>query len=156
MFVIGVLNSLSSVLTFKSQNFQQVGCDIHLLASSITPLLTITMFTIKFWFVIVTQMNIAIRLSVLQSGCKSMETLLRFFFYCDIWYQACAAIERAVSAYKEASFDKEKSKCFARWIVFILPIVILSTLVHEPLHRQVHEHVIKERILNIEEIALHR
>ena len=61
-----------------------------------------------------------------------------------------------MSAYKEASFDKEKSKCFARWIVFILPIVILSTLVHEPLHRQVHEHVITERTLDIEEIALYR
>ncbi|CAF1251685.1 unnamed protein product [Adineta ricciae] len=89
MFIAGVLNSACSVLTFQNPKSRTVGCGLYLLASSLTSILTIIMFTIKF------------------------------------------------------CFDKEKSKRWARWIIFILPIVIMSSIIHELLHRQVFTHEIK-------------
>ncbi|CAF1426034.1 unnamed protein product [Adineta ricciae] len=145
MFVAGVINSLCSFLTFQNPNARTVGCGLYLLASSVTSLLTITMFGIKFWFVVVIQMDISVPQSVLQGGCKLIETLLKLFCYWDAWLNACVAVERAVSAYKKVSFDKEKSKRLARWIIFILPIVIMGTIIHEPLHRHIVEYKRQER-----------
>lgn len=145
MFTAGLANSICSILTFKNASLQINGCVLYLLASSITSLLTITMFTIKFWFVVVTNMDIfIIRHSILEGGCMSIETLLKLFFYWDAWLNACVAVERAVNVYKGISFNKEKSKRFARWIIFILPILIMATIIHEPLHRKIFEYETRE------------
>ncbi|CAF1651819.1 unnamed protein product, partial [Adineta ricciae] len=146
MLFVGVISSAFSLLTFQNGNLRTVGCGLYLLASSITSLLTITMFAIKFWFVVITQTNISIDLSVLQGGCKSIETLLKLFFYWDAWLNTCIAVERAVNVYKGVSFDKEKSKRFARWIIFILPICISATVIHEPLYRHMFSYKNKGEI----------
>ncbi|UJR12363.1 hypothetical protein I4U23_016540 [Adineta vaga] len=51
MLVVGVLSSICSILTFQNEILRKVGCGVYLLASSITSLLTIIMFTIKFCIV---------------------------------------------------------------------------------------------------------
>ncbi len=135
MFVGGLVNSILSFITFKNKDSQQVGCGMYLLASSITSLLTVSMFTIKFWFVVLTQINVSTNLSVLRGGCVSIEPILKLFLYFDGWLNACVAIERVVHVFKGVHFDKKKSKRFARWIIVILPLCIMSTLIHEPLNR---------------------
>ncbi|CAF4060722.1 unnamed protein product, partial [Adineta steineri] len=145
MFLLGLINSILSLLTFQNENLRKVGCGIYLLASSITSLLTISMFTINFWFVLLTQMNSSINLSLHRGGCISIEPLLKLFLYFDTWLNACVAIERAINVYKSVNFNKEKSKRFARWIIFILPFCITATITHEPLHRDVFEHQVKVR-----------
>ncbi|CAF1251562.1 unnamed protein product [Adineta ricciae] len=143
VFIAGFLNSACSVLTFQNPKSRTVGCGLYLLASSLTSIFTIIMFTIKFWFVVVTQMNTSVPQSALRGGCKSIKTLLKLFFYSDAWLNACVAAERAVSVYQGVGFDKEKSKRWTRRIIFILPIVIMSSIIHELLHRQVFTHEIK-------------
>ncbi|CAF4086440.1 unnamed protein product [Adineta steineri] len=143
MFLMGLINSILSLLTFQNGNLRKVGCGIYLLASSITSLLTISMFIINFWFVLQTQMNSSINLSIHRVGCISIEPLLKLFLYFDTWLNACVAIERAIHVYQGVHFNKEKSKRFARWIIFILPFCITATIIHEPLHRNVFEHQIK-------------
>ncbi|CAF1592431.1 unnamed protein product [Adineta ricciae] len=145
MFVAGVINSACSILTFQNVKSQTVGCGLYLLASSVTSLVTIILFTVKFWFVVVTQMDLSVRLSVVEGGCKSIETLLKLFFYWDAWLNACVAVERGMSVYKGVSFDKEKSKRFARWSIFILPIVIVGTVIHESIYRKMFKHEVKQR-----------
>ncbi|CAF4137252.1 unnamed protein product [Adineta steineri] len=140
MFLLGLINSIFSVLTFQSANLRKVGCGIYLLASSITSLLTISMFTINFWFILLTQINS----SVHRGGCKSIEPLLKLFLYFDTWLNACVAIERAIHVYQGVHFNKEMSKRLARWIIFILPCCISATIIHEPLHRSVFEYKVKE------------
>ncbi|CAF1126651.1 unnamed protein product [Adineta ricciae] len=144
MFITGIINSLCSILTFQNEKSRTVGCGLYLLASSVTSLLTITIFMLKVWFVVVTNMDTSVHSSILEGGCKSIESILKLFFYWDAWLNACVAVERAANVYKGISFDKEKSKRFARWIIFILPIVIMGTLVHEPLYRQVFMHETNE------------
>ncbi|CAF4143130.1 unnamed protein product, partial [Adineta steineri] len=131
MFVAGLINSILSFITFQSKDAQQVGCGMYLLASSITSLLAISMFIIKFWFVVLTQINVSTSLSVLRGGCASIEPILKLFLYLDGWLNACVAVERAVLILKGVNFDKKKSKSIARRTVLILPFCVFRTLIHE-------------------------
>jgi hypothetical protein len=139
MFVVGLVNSILSFLTFYSKDLRKVGCGMYLLASSITSLVTVGMFTVKFWFLILSQMNVSISLSVLRGGCASIEPLLKLFVYLDAWLNACVAVERAVHVAKGVTFDKEKSKRIARWIIILLPFCIIGSIIHEPLNRKLIE-----------------
>jgi hypothetical protein len=136
MFVGGLINSVLSLVTFQNEECRQVGCGMYLLASSVTSFLTVTMFTIKFWFVVLSQINVSTSLSVLRGGCVSIEVILKFFLYLDAWFNACVAVERAFLVFKGVSFDKKKSKYFARRIILMLPFCIISTLMHELLYRR--------------------
>ncbi|CAF0960419.1 unnamed protein product [Adineta steineri] len=131
MFVAGLINSILSFITFQHKDSQQVGCGMYLLASSITSLLAISMFIIKFWFVVLTHINVSTSLSVLRGGCASIEPILKLFLYLDGWLNACVAVERATLIFKGVNFDKKKSKFIARQTILILPFCIFGTLIHE-------------------------
>ncbi|CAF4010695.1 unnamed protein product, partial [Adineta steineri] len=126
MFVAGLINSILSFITFQNKDSQQVGCGMYLLASSITSLLTISMFIIKFWFVVLTHINGSTSLSVLRGGCASIEPILKLFLYLDGWLNACVAVERALLIFKGVKFDKKKSRSIARQTILILPFCILG------------------------------
>ena len=140
MFVGGLINSVLSVMTFQNVDSQKVGCGMYLLASSITSLLTISMLTIKFWLVVQSQTNTSLSRSTLRFCCISVEPLLKVFFYLDTWLNACVAVERAVHVSKGVRFNKQKSKRIARWIISILPFLVIMTIVHEPIHRDLLEY----------------
>ncbi|CAF4167892.1 unnamed protein product, partial [Adineta steineri] len=131
MFVAGLINSILSFITFQHKDSQQVGCGMYLLASSITSLLAISMFIIKYWFVVLTHINVSTSLSILRGGCTSIEPILKLFLYLDGWLNACVAVERAVLIFKGVTFDKKKSKSIARQTLLILPFCIFGTLIHE-------------------------
>ncbi|CAF0810901.1 unnamed protein product [Adineta steineri] len=136
MFVAGLVNSILSFITFQSKDAQQVGCGMYLLASSVTSLLTMSMFMIKFWFVVLTHINVSPSLSVLRGGCVSIGPILKLFLYLDGWLNSCVAVERAVLSYKGVNFDKKKSKSIARRTILILPFCIFGTLIHERVYRK--------------------
>lgn len=140
MFAGGLINSVLSVMTFRSVDSQKVGCGMYLLASSITSLLTISMLTIKFWLVVQSQTNRSISRFTLRFCCISVEPLLKVFFCLDTWLNACVAVERAVHVSKGVRFNKQKSKRIARWIISILPFLVILTIVHEPIHRDLLEY----------------
>lgn len=148
MFVGGLVNSLLSLLTFQNKDLRKVGCGIYLLASSITSFFTISMFTVKFWYVVVTQMNSSISLSVFRGSCISIEPLLKFFVYLDSWLNACVAVERTVNVSKGINFNKEKSRRIARWVIVILPLCIMGTIIHEPVCRDLFKYQTEKYILN--------
>jgi len=140
MFVIGFINGIFSLITFRNKELRKVGCGIYLLASSITSLLTITMFTLKFWFVILIQLHSIVRSSILRTDCAFIGPVLKLCLYLDGWLNACVAIERTVNVSKGVNFDKKKSQRAARWILLILPIFIVGTLIHEPIYHELFEY----------------
>jgi hypothetical protein len=73
--------------------------------------------------------------SVLYGDCASIEPILKLFLYKDNWLNSFVAVERAVIILKGTSFDKTNSKFIARWTIVILPFLIISSIIHEPLHR---------------------
>ncbi|CAF1484507.1 unnamed protein product, partial [Adineta steineri] len=140
MFVAGLINSILSFITFQTKDSQQVGCGMYLLASSITSLLAISMFIIKFWFVVLTRINVSTSLTVLRGGCASIEPILKLFLYLDGWLNACVAVERAILIFKGVNFDTKKSKSIARRTILILPFCIFGTLIHEFAFRRLFEY----------------
>ena len=69
MFLIGFINGIFSLITFQNKEPRKVGCGLYLLASSITSLLTITMFTVKFWFVVLIQLYSIVNPSIHRTDC---------------------------------------------------------------------------------------
>ena len=140
MFGGGLTSSVLSILTFQNVELRKVGCGMYLLLSSITSLLTISMLTLNFWFIVLTRMSVSVSLPVFRGGCVSIEPLLKVFLYVDTWLNACVAVERAVSVSKGVRFDKKKSKRIAHWIIIIISLFVMGTIIHEPMHRRVLEY----------------
>lgn len=140
MLVAGVISSILSFLTFQNKELQKTGCGIYLLVSSVTSFITITIFAIKFLFVLFTKMNDSTNFTSLKVGCISIEFLLKIFVHVGAWFNACVAAERTITVYKGINFDQNKSRQIARWILIILPIFVTITFIHEPLHRHVFQY----------------
>jgi hypothetical protein len=146
MFVAGLINSILSIVTFRTKDSRAVGCGIYLFASSITSLLTVSIFTIKYWFLILTQINSSSSHSVLRGGCISFEFILKVCLYMDNWLNACVALERSITVYKGINFNKLLSKRIARWIIIILPLFIMVSIIHEPLYRDLFDDTEEKRL----------
>ena len=149
MLVAGMINSIFSILTLKNEELRKVGCGMYFMASSITSLLTVCIFTFRFWFLLITEMNASsISLSTLRVGCMCVETTLKLFLYLNGWLNACIAVERSVHVFKGVTFNKKKSKCMVRWIILILILWIIGTIIHEPLHRNIFEYKKRDGLHN--------
>ena len=139
LFVAGLINSVLSFLTFHNSDTRQVGSGMYLLASSITTLFTMCMFTTKFWFFVLTRTKAATSRSVLHGGCIVIEPALKLALYLDAWLNACVAIERAIAVLRGVKFNKKRSQTIARWIIVLLPFMIMGSIMHEPLHRELFD-----------------
>jgi hypothetical protein len=133
--VAGLIDSILSIMTFKNKVVCEVGCGLYLLSSSITTLLTMIMFGLKFLILLLAQMTIISNRSFLSVQCHSIDFLLRFGLYMDQYLNACVAIERVYTIIKGASFSKKKSKRTAKYVIILLVIVIGGTCLHDPVFR---------------------
>ncbi|CAF1407208.1 unnamed protein product [Rotaria sordida] len=124
MFIIGVISGLLSILIFRRKSSMMVGCGIYLLTTSIISLLTITIFTIKYWQLIFFQMNLITNRSFLDMNCLLIDMLLKMFLSSGDWLNACVAIERAITT--------------KRVIPIIFSLTIL-TYIHDPISRQLFD-----------------
>ena len=146
ILVVGLINSILALMTFHRSEARQVGVGVYLLASSITSLMTVTMFNVKVWFLILTHVYAPISRSMLHAGCVGIEPILKACIYTDSWLNACVAIERAISIWKGTTFNRQRSKVLAQWIILILPVLISISLMHEFLHRDLYDDEEEERI----------
>ncbi|CAF1121069.1 unnamed protein product [Adineta ricciae] len=133
------INSLLSILTFRCKIIQEVGCGIYLFASSIMTLFIMIAFTLKFLALILSQMNILSNKLFLLVQCHSADFLLRVLINAEQWFNACVAIERAVTSIKGPSFNKIKSRQIAKHMIFIVLIINIGTVVHDALFRELIE-----------------
>ena len=146
IFLAGLINSILSIITFQSKKSREVGCGIYLFASSITSLLTVSVFTLKFWFLFLTYTNLSINRSFHRGGCRSLEFTLKVCLYVDSWFNAAVALDRAMTVHKGVSFNKASSKRIARWLLIILPLLVIVSLLHEPLYRDLVDDSEEERV----------
>ncbi|CAF3621690.1 unnamed protein product [Adineta steineri] len=123
MFVIGIINGIFSIFTFKNKISQEVGCGMYLLTSSITSLLIVILFTLKFWFLILSSHDFFAQRLILYFNCMLIEPLLKILLCIDNWLNGCVAAERATAVYKGIYFSKKKSKYIAKWVILILVLI---------------------------------
>ena len=56
--IIGFINGIFTLITFKNKTIREVGCGLYLLGSSITSLIIMIIFGLKFFILIFTQIGI--------------------------------------------------------------------------------------------------
>ena len=137
--VVGLVNGIFSYLTFRRKLPQQVGCGLYLYTSSITSILIMLVFTIKFWFFIFSQIDLNFNRTMLLFGCKSIEFCLKVLLYIDNWLNGCVAIERAYTSLAGLKLNKVKSTEIARRVIIIVTIVTTVSIIHEPLYRDLYD-----------------
>ncbi|CAF3627819.1 unnamed protein product [Rotaria socialis] len=146
IFVAGLWNSLLAYLAFHQQKSREVGSGMYLHLSSIVSSLVVIMLTTKFWFVIFTHAHQSINRLVLHGGCVLLEIALKLFLNMSNWLNACVAIERVIAVFQGIHFNKRQSQCIARWILRLLPFVILGSLSHEFIYRGLFDDYEEQRV----------
>jgi len=146
--VIGLINSISCIITFQNATLREVGCGMYLLGSSITTLLITIMFGLKYFIFLLIQMTIITNQSFVLFQCYSLDFILRICLSMVQWLTACVAIERAISVIMKTTFNKKKSKTAAKYVICILFIIITGTCIHDPLHRRIVEEENNDDIRN--------
>ena len=136
MLFIGLINGILALLTFKNKKVREVGCGYYLLGSSMSTLMTMTMFAVKFFLLLGIQMGSVTNRTFLSVQCSSLDFLLRIGLNMDQWLNACVAIERAMTIIEGARFDKAKSRQKAKYAIpGLLSIVTFSTI-YDPIYRR--------------------
>ena len=146
IFVAGIVNGILSIMTFQNEKVREIGCGIYLLGSSITSLLTVSIFTLKYWFLFATQTNLFINDSFHRGGCMLIEFILKSCLYIDSWFNGLVAIDRGMTIYQGTNFNKISSKRIARWMSIICPILVIVSLIHEPIYRHLVDDDEEERV----------
>ena len=122
MLTAGIINCILSILTFKNKICQEVGCGIYLLTSAIISLFIVLLFTFKFWFLIYSFKHFTGQKIIIFLNCFIIEPLLKVLLYIDNWLNGCVAGERAFAVFKGISFDKNRSKQMAKWVIILVII----------------------------------
>ncbi|CAF1466728.1 unnamed protein product [Rotaria sp. Silwood1] len=134
--VVGLINGILSLITFKSRSICEIGCGFYLLSSSITTLLTTFIFGLKFCILLLAQMTIISNRLFLQIQCLSLDFLLRVCLNMDQWLNAFVAIERTVTIIKATNYNKKNSIQIAKIVIVFLLIFIISTNIYDPIYRR--------------------
>ncbi|UJR06778.1 hypothetical protein I4U23_011065 [Adineta vaga] len=142
LFLIGIINGILSLMTFTQKKVRQVGCGLYLLSSSISSLLTVTFFTIKYLLLYLSYQDILNREIILIINCRCIEILLKLCLFIDNWLNACVAIERTYSAKQGLLFNGKQSKRIAKSV--ILCIIIINTALLVP--HMIFLHVFEDKI----------
>ena len=134
--VLGIIDGFICIITFQNKSIREVGCGLYLLSSSITTVLTMIIFGLKYFILLFTQMNNTSNESFLLFQCRSMDFVLPICLSIDQWLNACVAVERTMVIIKGPNFNKKKSQKVARFVIVILLILISGSYIHDPLYRR--------------------
>jgi hypothetical protein len=139
MFVCGLINAVLSIMTFRRKKSVQVGCGIYLLTTSIVSLFIICTFTIKYWQLILFQMNVFTNRALIRWSCLLTDGTLKIFLSASDWLNAFVAIERAYTAVQGARFSPLKSVFIAKRMIPVIFICIALSYLHDPISRQLFD-----------------
>ncbi|CAF3787974.1 unnamed protein product [Adineta steineri] len=147
MLIFGIINGVLSILTFRKESLLKAGRGIYLLTNSIISILTIIIFTIKYFQLIVFQMKLITNISFIHVNCLLTDVLLKVLLSFGDWLIACVAIERSLNAIQGIYFNKSKSKYIAKYVIGIIFILISVSYIHDPLSRRLfHDYDDEQRI----------
>ena len=133
--VIGFINGLFSLVTFKNRKLCEVGCGLYLLGSSVTTLLTMFLLLWKIVTLLTSQMGLLTNSLFLSVNCRLVDYLLRVCLNLDQWLSACVSLERAISTWQGVTFNKSKSRAMGKRIIIFLVVLMVSITIYDPMYR---------------------
>ncbi|CAF4837752.1 unnamed protein product, partial [Rotaria socialis] len=119
ILVLAIINGTLCITTFQTKRSLAIGTGFYLLLASITSLLTIILFALKFLFLLLSQISIVTIYHFLRSNCLFTNMLLTAFFAIEEWLNSCVSIERVLTVKLGIEFDKTK-------IIIAIPRLIIS------------------------------
>ncbi|CAF3691982.1 unnamed protein product [Rotaria sp. Silwood1] len=146
MFGIAIINAIASIITFQTKQSLQIGAGLYLLASSITSCITMTMFTLKFLLLLLSQMSIITNDSFLLLNCICTDLFLKSFSVVGEWLSACVNIERVLAVRLGVKFNKVRSRKVAKRVIFGIYLFTLISFIHDPFHRHLLPDVEEQRV----------
>ena len=149
LVVLGLINGILSLMTFKDDIVREVGCGWYLLGASWTTLLGMIIFGVKFTILLCAQMAMISDRLFLQIQCISLDFLLGICLTANQWFDACVAMERAITVVKGTRFVKQKSKKIAQIVSIILLIFVTATSAHDPISRRLFTEQINDDEIRI-------
>ncbi len=135
ILIVGWISNICSYLTFRSKETRIIGCGFYLFALSITSLATISVLTIKFWFLTAAQMGSISNGLFLTIQCRSINFILRVLLSAGDWLNACVATERMMNISRGVNFNKTKSIRAAKWMIGVVYLFTICTHLHDPIYR---------------------
>ncbi|UJR20084.1 hypothetical protein I4U23_023216 [Adineta vaga] len=145
ILIIGFVCGILSNITFRSKATRITGCGLYIFISSITSMMTIIIFYMKLWFLIVSQMNIITHRSVLLIHCISIEFILRDLLASTDWIHACVTVERFLIVFLGVRFDKTKSRYYAKIMINLIFLLTTISFLHDPVHRRLSHNTEEQR-----------
>ncbi|CAF1451266.1 unnamed protein product [Adineta ricciae] len=146
MVTLSLITNTLSILTFQIKKTRETSCGLYLLITSITSLLTMILFAIKFIIVLLTHMNIINNRILLNYLCISMDFILSNLLNSTDWLSSCVGIERFVIVIKGVDFDRKQNKKTAKLIIPIVILLCNLTILHDPIHRRLLDDFEENRI----------
>ncbi|CAF1268615.1 unnamed protein product [Adineta steineri] len=148
IFLVGLINCILSIIIFQRKKSRQVGCGIYLFTASITSLIIMILFTLKFWLLFLSYQLISEQRGlqiILFLNCRIVEPLLKIILYIDKWLQTCVAIERIISVRHGINFDKRKSVKIAKYVITIVVFINFAVYIPQTLKLHVFTDKTEER-----------
>ncbi|CAF3742556.1 unnamed protein product [Adineta steineri] len=136
MLILGLINGITSILTFHMKRTRNVGRGYYLLISSWTSICLIIMLTIKFWALLLSQMTILTNRSFLNINCLLLDVTIKVLIAFNDWLNTCVSIEQVINIRKGVRFDRTKSKQISKWVILSILSFTILTHLHDPFHRQ--------------------
>ncbi|CAF0779033.1 unnamed protein product [Didymodactylos carnosus] len=145
LLTVGLISNSLSILTFSLKSkTRDVGCGFYLLFSSLFGLLTLLFILIKFIYLLTLSSN--------HLGCTLIEYFLKSLPTISDWLNACVAVDRYTTILYKLKFNKKLSIKCSKYMVSLVICLVLITLVHEPIYRQIKIDTYDQRswcVLNI-------
>ena len=149
MFIFGFINGFLSIITFQRKSIMSIGCGFYLLTNSVISLLMISLFTMKYFQLILFQTKLLTNEIVMYYACLFTDFLLKILLSINDWLNATVAIERAVTSIQGLNFNKSKSRYTAKRVIPIIFILVSCSYIHDPLSRKLYDDKDEQKILCI-------
>ena len=121
LFSLGLISNIISIFTFVHPNIRQCGVGHYLLTLSIVSQFTLTIFTLRFIYMLSSQITIFKNIELLNFTCISFDFILSLLVSICDWLTACIACERVAIVIKAIHFNKSLS---IRMVKIVIPLLI--------------------------------
>ncbi|CAF1063782.1 unnamed protein product [Adineta ricciae] len=135
IFVIGLVSTILSYLTFLDPKLRKVGCGNYLLILSVFNQLTLIVFVLRFTYFIVSQMKTIENRQFLSTSCVILDFVLSLQIYMCDWLTVCISSERMINIIKGIQFNRRQSVVLTKFIVPLFISFVIVTLLHQPFTR---------------------
>ena len=139
MLIFGLINGLLSISTFHKKKTREAGCGYYLLGLSYISTIVIVMFALKFYFLLVSQMNLITNRWYLKMNCIVFEYFLKSLVSIGDWLNASVSIERAYTIFQYTKFNAKRAKHTAKKMMIFICLFVCLTHIHDPIFRDLIE-----------------